>query len=209
MAPRVKTGCLLVNAHAGLPLVCHELELSSTQLSHLHLLDPDQPLPDEDACTHYDLHTPSHTHPRMRLTDGEHMRVLGAPLSQPEKPLWKQLEQYKPIEMPAQCIVATNQVAAWEQALCSLVVHVGTEGIAPRPRLRGRPPKSPKPAPQHTAVQSEPYPLEPSGSAGPLETDMHRELKDSWDAHVKTPVATGLRDGAEAIVASIQVRFHF
>lgn len=179
------------------------------------------------ACTKYELHGPSHNHPRLRLTDGEHARALRKALAPPAKPLWHRLGHYSPVEVTAQSAVPSEQVATWEQQLRGLVVwgtqaapraavkaarasprtSMGTRGGGARGALAPAGPGSPTPAAarHHTAVQTESYPLRPSPTAGPLETDMHGELEASWDAHMKTPAAAGLRDGVEAIVASIQV----
>lgn len=204
-------------ASAGLHLLAYENELSSTQLNHLYLREPALLQPDLDACTGYELHAATHTNPRLRLSDGEQRRVLGAPLASPDKPAWQRLKQYKPIEAPVQFIVVPEAVRQWEQQLSALLVQPATqtgqsattasiaEGIKTRGRGKWARSDADEPAPPPPAPAPAAYPLKLSGRAGPLEKDLHRELKESWEAHVRTPVAAQISEATGATVTRMKV----
>ncbi|GLC47559.1 hypothetical protein PLESTB_000001100 [Pleodorina starrii] len=193
----------------GLRLLVHELELSASELRHLHeaaarsVSEAKTPPPpqsagpaalDPDAAIGYQQILKSQgyggdvgggggwpANPRLLLTPGEEMRTLGTRRAAREVPAWLRLGQFKAIEIRQDeaLPVEAGYVAKVEERLSRLLKAPPARKAAP------------------------PYPLQPhqdmgagagvggdadgGGGPTPLELEMHGELRDSWEAHHLEP----------------------
>lgn len=190
------------NLAPALPLLAHELEASTQQLSFLPWASTGlaggarnevqavlEPL-HKDALTWYTQQAalctgPWGANPRHQLTGGEHVRLLGQPQPlPPPQPDCLRRKLCAPTSVQP-CPVAYNIVANYEQALAKLVIEPPAAAAAA--------------AAAATATAASPaiplYPLRPLNPGKPLEVEMHRELKASWDLHHALPRPTQVVPG--------------
>ncbi len=185
-------GALGGHLAAALPLLAHELHLSSLQLHHLY---PDKeerlvPTLEEDACTRYLLQAASGTggwgpNPGQQLTQGELQRVMHMRLPAQPVPMWRRLGQCPLVELPP-CPIKGSVVKEHEARLAALVVPGRAQG------------------PQSRA----PYPLSSASggkAATPLGQEMHDELSSSWDENQGLSVATNVVPDTRAGISEVQV----
>ncbi len=158
---------------SGLRLLVHELLLSASQLKHLYPADDvAEPVLDSDAGTCY-LHDSEHQvyqgwcrNPRMLLSPAEEERALGGRRRKKvTAPMEFRSGRCRSIEVGS-CPVQSDTVTRVELELCCFVGETKSGTSVPE-------------YPLHVADDRQP-PL-------PLEVEMHKELRASWEAFHEHP----------------------
>ena len=186
---------------AALPLLTHELEASSVQLSLLPHAGPATvpeavaPRLGSDAGTRYALEAAgiASNNPRLALTPGEEARTLGTHSTRPCEPAWRRRCLAMQLDVLPCPVDRQTAVADVERRLLELVA----------PAAAG-------------ASEAPPYPLAveggaPDSSGLPLERDMHQELEASWRSHHITALQSELQEAAAgqsplAVIKEAQAR---
>lgn len=160
----------------GLRPLIHELELSSEQLSHLHMPSSKyvnstlataahQALMDNN--TLYALQRLPCANSRMTLSRSEQERALGICSPAVAPPAWQRMGEYTAISDLPVCPVEQSAVQAAEQRLCSCVISSsGSAAVCPD------------------------YPLTVGES--PLAVAVHGELRHSWEGYYKLSATTSV-----------------
>ena len=107
--------------------------------------------------------------------------MLGTFPAATSPPAWMLRDRHQTLVVQP-CAVDPGLVAATEQRLRALVVQAAAPRSAP------------------------PCPLAVGSDAQPLKRDMHRELRESWEAYHSLPVAASVAPGAGQVIAESQVR---
>ena len=181
-------------------LQAQELRLSATQLAPLHItsgpplgegpkLDPDAPINAAISYLHEALDNEfqgwCHDH-RLRLSHDEEFRVMSGmrmPRASSAPPAWFRSGIHRNLNIPDRP-VADTCVKEMEERIVAICVT-----------LTAAPPPGDIPA----------FPLKESPQALPLETEMLKELKGSWEAWHTTPTAS-LAENLTPETLSIQLQ---
>lgn len=115
----------------------------------------------------------------LKLKGAEEERVLGVRLPLPDPPECLRRRLCQQVDVP-DCPVPSNTVAESEQMLLTLIVPAGK-----------------------AATKAPPYPLKPTSTNNPLEAEMHKELKASWDLYHSITPSTQVKPHCATTIKSL------
>eukprot|EP00878_Enallax_costatus_P005957 GHUV01006249.1.p1 GENE.GHUV01006249.1~~GHUV01006249.1.p1 ORF type:complete len:2036 (+),score=737.34 GHUV01006249.1:1069-7176(+) len=150
-------------------------------------------------------------HRKLRLSSDVEVQVMGASstAAASSMPAWKRLGQFHAIDASVpRCPVSPAYVEECEARLRNLVTATHTRSALKRSHswlgLKRRQPDNSKCG--SGGISMPEYPLTPNKSSStPLESMMHAELQQSWEAHHSTSTPTAIAPIAATVISSMQV----